>query len=408
MSEVHPFRGVLPPAALMSKVSAVPYDVVSTEEAVRLADGNPLSFLRVSRPEIELPPGTDIHSDIVYAKAAENYTRLKKAAPLTADAEPRIYLYAQTLGGRRQIGFAAVASVDDYDVGIIKKHEKTRKDKEDDRTRHILATRSHSGPVFLAYKDYKPLDEIAINVASSATPYAAFTAEDGTGHTLWRLDAVQSETVRKHFQAVSELYICDGHHRAASASRTRAAVRGSAGGGASEADYFLAVIFAASQLRILPYNRLVKDLNGYSKEAFLAAVSKKFDITPADSKVPPGYGAFCMYLDGQWILLKHKGPFEKLSAIARLDVSLLQDDLLGPILGIDDPRTSKRIDFVGGIRGAEELARRVDSDEMKVAFSMHPTTLGQLFDVADQGLVMPPKSTWFEPKLRDGVVGHDF
>ena len=408
MSVIHSFKGVLPPSDKAAQISAVPYDVVNTEEAAEMAKGNPLSFLRISRPEIELGPEVGIHDDKVYAKAAENYARLKKEGPLLVDDASRLYVYSLVMGNHRQTGIVAAVSVDDYDNNIVKKHEKTRKDKEDDRTRHILSTRSHTGPVFLTYRGVKPIDSV-VKATMRHPPYMDFVAPGGVRHSLWKLDSAISAKVEEMFKSVPCLYIADGHHRAASASRARAELRGKNPQHTGQEEYnrFLAVIFPSSQLRILPYNRLVKDLNGLSSEAFLAAVSKVFDVMPNAAPSPDGVGKISMFLDGKWSGLRLKGEVPD-GVIDRLDVSILQNKLLAPILGIDDPRTSQRIDFVGGIRGTGELEKKVGSRAAAVAFSMYPTTLDQLMAISDAGEIMPPKSTWFEPKLRDAMVCHDF
>ncbi len=409
MCDIYSFKGILPPAEKAAEVTAVPYDVVNTEEAAEMAKGNPLSFLRVSRPEIELGSDVDIHDEKVYAKAAENYARLKKEGPLLMDDAPRLYVYSLLMGNHRQTGIVAAVSVDDYDKDIVKKHEKTRKDKEDDRTRHILSTRSHTGPVFLTYRDTKSIDSV-VKATMRQPSHMDFTAPGGVRHTLWKLDPAISVKVEALFKKVPCLYIADGHHRAASASRVRTELRAKnpQHTGKEEYNRFLAVIFPSSQLRILPYNRLVKDLNGLSAEAFMKAVSENFEVTPRAQPSPDDIGEISMYLGGQWLGLRYKGKVAEFDVIDRLDVSVLQNKLLAPVIGIDDPRTSQRIDFVGGIRGTAELEKKVDSGAAAVAFSMYPTTLDQLMAISDAGAIMPPKSTWFEPKLRDAMVCHDF
>ena len=409
MSEFLPFHGLTPEPEKAAEVAAVPYDVVNTDEAAKLADGNPLSFLRVSRPEIEMEPGIDLHDDRVYAKAAENFKRLKEEAPLTPDAGEHLYVYALQMGDHRQVGIIGAASTEDYKNDIIKKHEKTRKDKEDDRTRHVMTLRSHTGPVFLTYKDSEVIDA-KVAEATKVDPTFDFTASDGIRHTVWRLDEELSAEIAKDFAAVPCLYIADGHHRAASAYRTAEAMKAKnpSHTGKEDYNYFLAVSFPATQLKILPYNRVVKDLNGLDKAAFLEAVSANFAVSPADTAETIHTGDMKMYIDGEWLALAPKFDIASLGVVESLDVSLLQDRLLKPVLGIDDPRVSDRIDFIGGIRGAEELESLVDAGKMAVAFSMYPTTVEQLMAIADAGEIMPPKSTWFEPKLRDGLVCHDF
>lgn len=409
MSIFIPFHGLTPEPEKAAKVAAVPYDVVNTEEAAALVEGNMLSFLRVARPEVELEPGIDLHDDKVYAKAAENFKRLCESAPLTLDAGKHLYVYALKMGDHRQIGIIGAASTEDYENGIIKKHENTRKDKEDDRTRHVMTLRSHTGPVFLTYKDSDAIDE-KIEKITSGVPTFDFTAPDGIQHTVWRVEENESAAIAADFAQVPCLYIADGHHRAASAARTAAAMKAEnpAHTGDEDYNYFLAVSFPASQLQILPYNRAVKDLNGQSKESFLDAVSANFAVSPTDTPETAKPGEIKMYLDGAWLELTPKFDLASLGIIESLDVSVLQDKLLRPVLGIDDPRTSQRIDFIGGIRGTAELERLVDSGKMAVAFSMYPTTVEQLMAIADAGEIMPPKSTWFEPKLRDGLVCHNF
>lgn len=405
MATILPFNGLLPEPQVAAKVAAVPYDVVNTEEAAQLAEGNPLSFLRVSRPEIELEPGIDLHDDQVYAAALANFKRLCAAAPLRQDAEKHLYIYRLQMGNHIQTGVVGAVSAAEYNCGIIKKHEKTRKDKEDDRTRHVMTLRSHTGPAFLTYRDAKPIDAI-IAAITSAAPLFDFTAPDGIRHTLWRASVSDSAKLSELFKSVPSLYIADGHHRSAAAARTAAECR--APSADADCNFFLAVTFPASQLRILPYNRAVKTLNGFSKADFLVALGKQFTILPATDPNPGKSGEFCMYLDRQWYLVKPKFDPAALGVIERLDVSILQDNVLAPLLGIADPRTSKEIDFIGGIRGTAELEKLVNSGDYAVAFSMFPTTLDQLMDIADAGAIMPPKSTWFEPKLRDGMVCHNF
>ncbi len=409
MSTVLPFHGLLPEPNKVEKVAAVPYDVVNTEEAAELAKDNMLSFLRVSRPEIELEEGIDLHADKVYDKAAENFKRLCKTAPLTLDKEGRIYVYSQKMGNHLQIGIVGAASAEDYDNDVIKKHEKTRKDKEDDRTRHLMTIRSHTGPVFLTYKDDAAIDAIVKEVTSTS-PYFDFTAPDGIEHTLWRATTEQSEKISGLFNNIPVLYVADGHHRSAAASRAAAQCKSENPNHSGKEDYnfFLSVIFPGSQLKILPYNRCAHDLNGLSRNEFMSKIKEKFSVVDTDNSTPENYGEICMYIDGKWHLLKPLFDIAKLGVIEKLDVSILQDNILAPILGIEDPRTCKRIDFVGGIRGTGELEKLVDSGKGAVAFSMYPTTVEQLMDIADAGAIMPPKSTWFEPKLRDGLVSHNF
>ena len=409
MAKVMPFHGLLPRPQQAAMVAAVPYDVVNSEEAATLAAGNPLSFLRVSRPEIELEAGIDLYDDRFYAKAAENFKRLCAQAPLEMDADKHLYVYSLKMGDHVQTGIIGAASVDDYDRDIIKKHEKTRQDKEDDRTRHVITLRSHTGPVFLTYKDSAAIDA-QVKAITATAPLFDFTAPDGIGHKLWRIDSKTSQEISRGFSAVDYLYIADGHHRGKAASRTAEQLRANNPEHSGNEDYnrFLAVIFPASQLRILPYNRAVKDLNNHSAAEFISLLEKHFNVHPGDRREPSGYGEICMYLQKKWYTLTPKFDLGKLDVIAKLDVSVLQDKVLAPMLGIDDPRTSKRIDFIGGIRGVGELEKLVDSGKHAVAFSMYPTTVKQMMDIADAGAIMPPKSTWFEPKLRDGMVCHNF
>jgi uncharacterized protein (DUF1015 family) len=401
---IRPFSALRPPVDKAKEVASVPYDVVNTEEARTLAAGNPLSFLHVSRPEIDLPEGTDIYSDAVYAKAAENFQRLVKDGTLEEESSPSVYLYRLVMGEHEQIGVVACCSVDEYDQDIIRKHERTRRDKEDDRTRHMLSLRAQTGPVFLTYRPSRDVDMMVMETTMTDALFN-FTAPDGVEHTIWRVpDAVRFVQA---FRDVSFLYIADGHHRAASASRARAELRAKnpVHDGDEEYNFFLAVLFPSDQLQILPYNRTVRDLNGLSAEDFLAKVKEKFDVMESAEARPQSPGNWSMYLNGRWYGLKLKGAPPD-DAIAALDVSVLQDNLLDPILGIKDVRTDKRIDFVGGIRGTEELEKLVGDGRAAVAFSMYPTTVDELLRVSDAGGIMPPKSTWFEPKLRDALLIH--
>lgn len=404
-----PFHGLLPVPERAAKVAAVPYDVVNSEEAAILAAGNHYSFLHVSRPEIDLPAGTDLYSDAVYAQARRAFERLTAEVPLKRDAQTHLYLYKLVMDGREQIGIFGAASAVDYAEGRIKKHEKTRQDKEDDRTRHVMTLRSHTGPAFFTYKDAPAIDAI-VAAELKKVPLFDFTAADGIGHTLWRIDAATSEKLAGLFAAIPCFYIADGHHRSAAAARTMQECRpgNPRHNGEEDYNYFLAAAFPASQLKILPYNRAVRTLNGLNKEEFLKRLEEKFTVAASTVKTPEQGGRFQMYLDGAWYAVTPKFDTARLGVIERLDVSVLQDNVLAPILGIADPRTSKAIDFIGGIRGAGELEKLVDSGKFQVAFSMYPTTVGQLIDIADAGAIMPPKSTWFEPKLRDGLVCHNF
>ncbi len=406
MTLVRPFAGLRPAPQHASAVAAPPYDVLNTEEARARAAGKPNSFLHISKPEIDLPAATDPYAAIVYETGAKNLKRLIADGVLIRDAEPHYYVYRLKMGDHVQTGLVVAASVADYDVNRVRKHEFTRPDKEDDRVRQIEALNAQTGPVLLAYKADGAVDAIVEAAAAGAALYDV-TADDGIQHTLWRIaDAATVDRLTLLFDAMQALYIADGHHRSAAASRVAAARRGKTAH--DMAEYFLAVAFPHDQMRIFDYNRVIKDLNGLSAEAFLAKIAERFDVTAADAQVRPDTPTrFGMYLDGRWYRLDIKPALIPASdPVARLDVSLLQDNLIAPTLGIGDPRRDKRIDFVGGIRGLGELEKRVNSGEMKVAFSLHPTTLDQLMAVADANQVMPPKSTWFEPKLADGLVSH--
>ncbi len=408
MAIIRPFNALRPPEERAAQVAAVPYDVVNTEEARALASGNPWSFLHVSRPEIDLPDGTPIYSDQVYAKAAENFEKLKKDCPLTNEETPSLYLYRLIMGNQEQIGIVACCSVDEYDNDIIRKHERTRRDKEDDRTRHILMIRAQTGPVFLTYRAQEKIDALVADALTGNPPLYDFVANDDIRHTIWRVPNYQP--LVDAFADVPYLYIADGHHRAASASRARAELKETGFGfiGDEEYNFFQCVVFPDNQLKILPYNRVVKDLNGMSSAELLARVGESFAVTENGSASPKQRGAWSMYLDGKWYGLALKDETSRpVGVVESLDVSVLQDRLLDPILGIKDVRTDKRIDFVGGIRGTEELERLVDEGKAAVAFSLFATTIDDLLKVSDAGQIMPPKSTWFEPKLRDGLLSHE-
>ena len=409
MAKIFPFNGLLPTQERVEQVAAVPYDVVNSSEAAALAAGNPLSFLHVSRPEIDMEPGVDLHSDAVYAKAAENFAKLCKAAPLELDSDKHLYIYRLKMGDHVQTGVIGAASSNEYCRDLIKKHEKTRQDKEDDRTRHVMSLRSHTGPAFLTYQDSDEINSL-IDKLAATTPLFDFTAPDGIVHTLWRAGEDDSQTLSAAFEQVPCLYIADGHHRSAAAARVAAECRPNNPNHTGDEDYnhFLAVTFPASQLKILSYNRAVHNLNGLSEAELMTRLTVDFTITETDTPNPTGPGQFCMYIGGKWSLLQPKFDITELGVIECLDVSILQDNILAPLLGIDDPRTSKAIDFVGGIRGTGELEKLVNSGRAAVAFAMYPTTVQQLIDIADAGEIMPPKSTWFEPKLRDGLVCHNF
>jgi uncharacterized protein (DUF1015 family) len=405
MATIRPFRALRPTPAVVARTSAVPYDVVNTDEARAQAAGNALSFLHVSRAEIDLPPGVDPYSDQVYAKANENFMRLREAAPLVVEEEPSVYFYRLVMGGHQQTGLAACYSVDEYDRDIIKKHERTRRDKEDDRTRHITTLRAQTGPVFLTYRAQRDIDAVAGEVTARA-PLFDFEAPDGVRHTVWPVTGEALDRLTRGFGCLPCVYIADGHHRAASAARTRQALA-SQRQASPEADWMLAVAFPDDQMQVLPYNRVAKDLADLAPDAFLAEVRRRFSTTEGPA-TPRRKGEVAMYLGGQWhtIALDAKAPSGGRDVIASLDVSLLQEQLLAPVLQIVDPRTDKRIDFVGGIRGTGELERLVHEGKAAVAFSMFPVSVADLMRIADAGEIMPPKSTWFEPKLRDGLLIH--
>lgn len=408
MAIIKAFRALRPRPERAAEVAAVPYDVVNTEEARALAGDNPLSFLRVSRPEIEMPEGVNIYADEVYAKAAANFDRLIKQAPLIIEDEPSFYLYRLVMAGRAQTGLVACCSVDEYDNDVIRKHERTRKDKEDDRTRHMLEIGAQTGPVFLTHRPNATVKELARSVISTE-PLFDFVAPDDIAHTIWRAPAEMNQALVDAFGQIPSLYIADGHHRAKSASRARETLRAQniAHTGNEEYNFFQCVIFPSDELHILPYNRVVKDLNHYSPEDFLKEVESAFEVTPDADPRPAKRNNFSMYLKGRWYGLKLKGEVTRRIKMAdRLDVSAVQNELLAPILGIQDVRTDKRIDFIGGVRGTQELERLVDSGRFAVAFSLYPTTIDELMEISDAGEIMPPKSTWFEPKLRDGLLSH--
>ncbi|MEA3411421.1 MAG: DUF1015 family protein [Pseudomonadota bacterium] len=406
MSLIKPFAGLRPAASHATDVVAPPYDVMNAEEACEMASGRPWSFLHISRPEIDLPQGTDPYSREVYEKGAQNMARMLDEGILVRDPAYRLYVYRMIMGDHEQTGLVAAASVADYDTNRIRRHEFTRPAKEDDRVRQIEALNAQTGPVLLAFGD-APDVEVLLGEQSSRNPDANVTAEGGVHHALWVVD--DDAVIRRlvdAFDAMPALYIADGHHRSAAASRVSAARRGTRHGSADAADGFLSVIFPAGKMKILDYNRVVRDLNGLSEDGFLDRVAARFSIAPASEAVrPAGQAEFGMYLGGRWYRLnldESRIPVD--DPVARLDISLLSDNLIEPVLGISDPRRDDRIDFIGGIRGLEALERRVDSGEMAVAFSLYPTRMDDLMSVADAGEVMPPKSTWFEPKLVDGLV----
>lgn len=400
MSAIRPFRALRPAPEAAARVASVPYDVVSTAEARELAAGNPLSFLRVTRSEIDLPEGADPYAAAVYAKARDTLAELRAAAPLVTEAEPSVYFYRLRMGDHEQTGVAACFSVDEYDRDLIKKHEKTRPDKEDDRTRHIVETRAQTGVVFLTYHATADIDRLE-NAACAGAPLFDLTAPDGVRHMVWKASGGGAQAVVDAFARIPALYIADGHHRAASAARARGVVR------SPEADWFIAVAFPDNQMQILPYNRVVKDLAGYTADTFLEALKGRVPVG-SGTAVPAGRGRVSMFLGDAWheIDLRALAP-ETSDPADALDVALLERHVLRDLLDIKDVRTDKRIDFVGGIRGTAELEARVNSGKAAVAFAMHPVTIDDLMRVSDTGGIMPPKSTWFEPKLRDGLLVHE-
>lgn len=404
------FQGLVPAPQHAAAVAAVPYDVVNREEAHALAHDNPLSLLHVDRAEIDLPPETDPYSAEVYAKALENFEKLQADGVLVREERPCLYLYRQTIGTHSQTGLVGVCHTEEYEKDLIKKHEKTRQDKEDDRTRLVDTLSANTGPIFLTYRGHATIDRTIAGHMAEHAPLHDFTAPDGVRHEVWPLPVCVSAELEEAFSAfVPAAYVADGHHRAASAWRVSHQRRSSnhEHNGTEDYNWFLCVLFPGNELNILPYNRAVKDLNGRTPEAFLDEVAGIFKVSPTEEKSPAKPGQCCMYLGGKWHLLEWQ-PEADASPIDVLDVSILQDRLLKPVLGIDDPRTSKRVDFIGGIRGTAELEKLVDGGAHAVAFSMYPVTVDQLMAIADAGQIMPPKSTWFEPKLRSGLFIHTF
>ena len=404
MATLTPFRALRPPAPLAPRVASPPYDVVSTKEARELAAGNPDSFLRVSRPEIDLPPGTDDHAEAVYTKGAENLAELRRRGVLVQDPEPRLYVYAQRMGEHRQTGLVACASVDEYDRGAIKKHENTRADKEDDRVRHIDTLSAHDEPVFLTYRAVPEIDA-AVDEVKRGKPEVDLVTKDGVAHQLWVVPAEAGARIQALFRPVPALYVADGHHRSAAASRVHARRKGQAG----EHGAFLAVVFPHDQMQILAYNRLVRDPQRRPPAAVLEALQGVLDVEPAADPVPDHPLAVGIFLGGRWWHGHFRpGTFDAADPVASLDCSIVQDQILEPLFGIADPRTSKDVDFVGGIRGPGELERRVREEGWSLALHLFPTRIEQLLAVSDAGKLMPPKSTWFEPKLRSGLFVHGF
>ena len=408
MADIRPFAALRPAKGREREIAALPYDVYSRAEAREAAAGHPRSFLRIDRPETQFPTDADMYGEAVYKKARELLEEMREDGSFVRDEKSAYYLYELTMNGRSQTGIVACASVDDYLENRIKKHENTRREKEEDRVRHVDACDAQTGPIFLACRSHPVLRKIIAREKEKASVFS-FVSEDGIGHRGWRIeDAGRTEEIRRAFAGMESLYIADGHHRAASAVRVGQMRRDAHPGytGEEEFNYFLSVIFQEDELLIMDYNRVVRDLNGLSREEFLEQVRKVFSAVPLPGPRHPGKkGEIALCLKSGWYLLTLKPEYENSDPVEGLDVSVLQRELLHPVLGIGDPRTDRRIDFVGGIRGLEELERRVHTD-MEAAFAMYPTSIGELFAVADAGRLMPPKSTWFEPKLRSGLFIH--
>ncbi len=407
MITIAPFKALRPEAPFAKQVASRPYDVLNSKEAKTEAQGNPNSFLHITKSEIDLPEDTDIHSQKVYDKAKENLDAFISRKVLFRENKPCYYIYQLVMNGKSQTGLVCGSSVDDYEKDLIKKHEFTRPEKENDRINHIKTTGAQTGNVFLAYKNVETIDTLISNWKADRNPVYNFTADDDIQHTIWIVN--DSDTITKITELfkteVPATYIADGHHRAASAAKVRAALGGD--NSPEGADYFLTTLFPSNQLYIMDYNRVIKDLNGHTPEQLLSVIKEKFDVqTAAKAVAPASLHEFGMYLNNQWYQLTSKKGTYTTDPIGVLDVTILSDNILAPVFNITDQRTDKRIDFVGGIRGLAELEKRVDSGEMAIAFSLHPVTIQQLFDIADSGNVMPPKSTWFEPKLRDGLLTH--
>lgn len=411
MAKVKPFMGIRPPKELIEKVASRPYDVLNSEEARAEAGDNEMSLYHIIKPEIDFVPGTDEHDDRVYDKAVENFRKFRDNGWLIQDPDEHYYIYAQTMDGRTQYGIVLAANVNDYVNGVIKKHELTRRDKEDDRMRHVKVNNANIEPVFLAFPDNAALQQI-IDKVSAGTPEYDFTSDDGFGHHFWVVnDPADEAVITAEFAAMPHLYIADGHHRSAAAARVglEKAAADASHTGDEEYNFFMAVAFPASHLRIIDYNRVVRDLNGLTPAEFLKALEKDFIVEDKGTEIyrPAELHNFSLYLDGRWYsLTAREGRYNDADPIGVLDVTISSDLILRDILGITDLRTDRRIDFVGGIRGLGELKARVDSGEMAVALALYPVSMKQLMDIADSGNIMPPKTTWFEPKLRSGLVIH--
>ncbi|MBL1216090.1 MAG: DUF1015 domain-containing protein [Planctomycetes bacterium] len=406
---ISPFRAVRPQPDKADHVASVPYDVVNRDEAAALAAGNPISFLHVVRPDIDLPADTDPYADQVYEQARTAFQQLRHDNILIQEAEPALYLYRQVMAGRAQIGLVCCCHVQDYEQNLIKKHERTRQAKEDDRTRHVLTLNANAGPVFLTYRSLEPIDRVVADVTAKTDPLYDFVAPDGVQHTVWKTDPAQADAIVTAFTDVPCTYVADGHHRAASA--WRAGQQRKNGNpdhtGNEEYNWFLTVLFPADQLCILPYNRVVRDLNGLSSESIIAQLAELGTVAPVATPDPAQPGTFCMYLAGQWYQITvADAAIDRSDPVRSLDVAILQERVLQPLFNIEDPRTDERVDFIGGIRGVKALEQRVDQDGWGCAFLMYPTTVEQLMAVADADCIMPPKSTWFEPKLRSGLLVH--
>ena len=413
MAVLKPFKGLRPPKDLGAKVASRPYDVLNSEEAREEAKGNPYSLLHIIKPEIDFPSGTDEHSEEVYSKAVENLDYFREKGWLVKDEKECLYIYAQTMEGRTQYGIVGCASVDDYLNGIIKKHELTRADKEEDRMKHVRNTKANMEPVFFAYPQMKELDDIVSQITSQNKPEYDFIASDGFGHHFWKIDDEKTiQDIVTLFAKIPYTYVADGHHRTAAAALVGKEKRAKNPNhnGTEEYNFFLAVHFPDNQLKIIDYNRVVKDLNGLTEEQLLEKLQEDFELTKIGSQIykPDQLHTFGMYLSGDWYKMTAKpGRYDDNDPIGVLDVTILSELILNKILGIKDLRTDKRIDFIGGIRGLGELKSRVDSGEMKVAFALYPVSMKQLINIADSGNIMPPKTTWFEPKLRSGLVVHE-